>query len=248
MHDENCSITLTYADECVPRFFSLRYLDFQLFLKRLRARFNRAGIRFYMCGEYGETTLRPHYHACLFGVNFPDRLYAGKTPAGSRLYSSRLLEDLWPFGHSSVGEMSFESAAYVARYCMKKVTGQLAAKHYEVIDASTGEICSRTPEFNKMSLRPGIGAAWLARWFSDVYPRGKVVVSGAEANPPRYYDKIWEREIQAFAGIEGAASFDRMKFNRFLDGQLHQGDQSPERLRVREQVAEARLNLFRRQL
>ena len=127
LHKENCFITLTYNDEHLPEHGHLIYRDFQLFMKRLRKR-TGVRVRFYMCGEYGENFGRPHFHACLFGYNFPDlvRWKAGK----STLYRSKLLESLWTDGYSSVGEVSFESAAYVARYILKKVTGDDAEAHY----------------------------------------------------------------------------------------------------------------------
>lgn len=129
LHKENCFITLTYASEHLPPDSSLHYRDFQLFMKRLRKKFTGKKIRFYMCGEYGENFGRPHFHACLFGHNFDD-LKLWKTQNNIPLYRSKILEELWPFGHSSVGSVTFESAAYVARYIMKKVTGEAAELHY----------------------------------------------------------------------------------------------------------------------
>ena len=70
---------------------------------------------------------------------------------------------------SCIGDVSFQSAAYIARYCVQKVTGQLAESHYRVI-TEDGEIIDREPEFNHMSLKPGIGAEWLKRYKSDVFP------------------------------------------------------------------------------
>ncbi|WP_217268498.1 rolling circle replication-associated protein, partial [Lactobacillus helveticus] len=75
--------------------------------------------RFYMAGEYGESFDRPHFHACLFGLDFSDKKFYKTTKTGSILYTSKILEELWPFGYSTVGDVSFESAAYVARYIMK---------------------------------------------------------------------------------------------------------------------------------
>lgn len=140
LHAENCFITLTYDskkappldvenDQKLPSDISLYYRDFQLFMKRLRKRFPEKKIRFYMCGEYGENFGRPHFHACIFGHNFDDLVHwqtRNKVP----LYRSKTLEELWPYGYSSVGTVTFESAAYVARYIMKKVTGEAAELHY----------------------------------------------------------------------------------------------------------------------
>lgn len=237
LHDANCFLTLTYDDDHLPTSGSLQYSDFQKFLKRVRARFSRARVRYYMCGEYGDITLRPHYHACLFGFNFPDcrRLY--RSTGGTPIFSSQLLEDLWPLGHSSVGAVTFESAAYVARYVMKKITGQAARDHYAVVDSSTGEISWRSPEFNHMSLKPGIGANWISSFRSDVYPAGEVVVRGKKARAPRYYDehfKRWDPE-----------GYEAMKFGHELEAKAQVGNNTDARLKVRETVARARIAQFR---
>lgn len=130
MHKQNCFITLTYNEENRPYNDDLNYQDFQLFMKRLRERFQGTTIKFYMCGEYGPKLGRPHFHACLFGIDFPDRKLWKVTDSKSKLYRSEILEKLWTKGFSSVGDVNFESAAYVARYIMKKVTGEAAELHY----------------------------------------------------------------------------------------------------------------------
>lgn len=129
MHKQNCFITLTYDDKHLPEDHGLHYKHFQDFMKRLRKKYG-AGIRFYMCGEYGEQLGRPHFHACIFGMDFADKKLWKTTGSKSKLYRSAELEKLWTFGFSSVGDVNFESAAYVARYIMKKVTGEAATEHY----------------------------------------------------------------------------------------------------------------------
>ena len=78
MHAQSAFITLTYADEYLPSDGKLKYLDFQLFMKRLR-KYCGKEISFFMCGEYGEKTARPHYHACIFGYDFDDKKKSEKT-------------------------------------------------------------------------------------------------------------------------------------------------------------------------
>lgn len=240
LYKRNCFITLTYRDDCLPANGSLNYRDFQLFMKRLRKSFPNSRIRFYMCGEYGEDFNRPHFHACLFNFDFEDkvpvRLLSG---SGSKLFKSKTLERLWPFGYGSIGAVTFESAAYVARYVMKKVNGDRAKDHYKVVD-SDGVITWRTPEFNKMSLRPGIGAQWMERFVSDVYPDGNVVVRGHESKSPRYYDKRYSK-LDPFG-------HEAMIFERELASLERWEDQTDERLKVREQVATARIRSLKRTL
>lgn len=235
LHDNSVFVTLTYGADCNP--VSLEYRDFQLFLKRLR---KVKPCRFYMCGEYGEQFQRPHFHALLFGCFFEDRQVLSELPSGSKLYRSALLERLWPHGFSSIGDVTFESAAYVARYCMKKLTGPAAKAHYEAVDGFTGEIVDRVPEFNKMSLKPGIGAGWFAKFGSEVYPNDYVVLRGIKMRPPKYYDGLLERS-DVFAREEVA-------FHRGEVAQRNFDENSPARLLVREAVAKARVSLSKRSI
>lgn len=241
LYENNSFITLTYSDENLPEGGSLQYEDFQRFMKRLRKR-TKSKIRFYMGGEYGENgTIRPHYHACLFGYDFPDKVFYKRTGSGEKIYTSKLLESLWPFGLSSVGNVTFESAAYIARYCIQKVTGDLAEAHYRVV-TNDGVIVDRTPEFNHMSLKPGIGAAWLRKYRTDVFPRDFVVINGVKTKPPKYYDVLFQRE--------DAGTFSEIVAQRELDGyqQTLKGENSTKRLHVREQVQAARLSMLKRGL
>jgi len=177
----NSYVTLTYRDESIR---SLRYEDFQLFMRYLRRARPRTKVRFFMCGEYGDQLGRPHFHALLFNCDFGDRKYF-KSASGHKLYTSVELDSLWGHGFALVGGVSFQSAAYVARYVMKKVNGQLADDHY--LDRLTGEM--RVPEFCHMSLKPGIGALWLDRFGAEVYPEGQVLMNGVLRNAPKYYDR-----------------------------------------------------------
>lgn len=237
MHDANTFVTLTYDDENCPT--SLNYADFQKFMKRLRKKF--PGSRFFMCGEYGETTFRPHYHACLFGVFFPDReLFStsGKYPT----FTSKALSKLWPFGFSTLGDVTFESAGYCARYVMKKVTGLAAKEHYTRADIRTGELVQLMPEFCRMSLKPGIGLTWLQKYHSDVYGESKdgVPVNGTSCKPPRYYDA---KLSEMFPDL-----MDDIEFRRYQRSGLCAEDSTRERLAVREKVTKARINIMKRSL
>lgn len=238
LYASNAYVTLTYNSDNLPAGGSLRYVDFQDFMRRLR--YEKGPVRFYMCGEYGEENWRPHFHACLFGVEFSDRVFFRNAPSGEKLYRSSVLERLWPFGYSSIGEVTFESAAYVARYIMKKVTGDAAITHYAVVDPVTGECVSRVPEFNRMSLKPGIGARWLDKYETDVYPSGRVVVRGVESMAPRYYDKRY-KERQA-------EKFDVVAFNRERAARLRYLDNTDERLVVKEKVRLAAIKMLKRNI
>ncbi|AZL82741.1 replication initiator protein [Apis mellifera associated microvirus 6] len=181
--EDNCFVTLTYADEFLPEGGTLVRKDIQDFVKRLRMYFSDRKIRVFYCGEYGDKMARPHYHLILFNLDFPDKEKLFKIQ-DNWVYGSKILQSLWKFGHSSIGAFSFESAAYVARYCTKKINGSLAKDHYN----------GRVPEFAGMSLKPGIGASWFEKFGrSDLFPHDNLVVRGAKCKPPRYYDILRER-------------------------------------------------------
>lgn len=183
MHEKNCFLTLTYSDQQLPSDRSLHVEDYQLFMKRLR-KGSSSPLRYFHCGEYGEETQRPHYHACIFGEDFSeDREVLFKTPRGDSVFISDRLSEVWGLGHATIGELTFESAAYVARYCLKKVTGEKAISHYG----------DRQKEYVTMSRRPGVGATWYDSFHSEVYPSDSVVMRGKEMMPPQFYDRLLEK-------------------------------------------------------
>lgn len=177
LYDVNSFITLTYADEYLPQGGSLDRRAFPLFMKRLRKAFG--SVRYFHAGEYGERNGRPHYHALLFGLWFGDAVQVGVSDGGFPRFESGALSDVWEFGRADIGSVTFESAAYVARYCVKKVTGCAADAHYR----------GRVPEYATMSRRPGIGFRWFEQFRGEVYRDDSVLARGHEVTPPRYYDK-----------------------------------------------------------
>lgn len=234
LHQDNCFLSLTYNDENIPDRGQLVYRDFQLFMKRLR-RHAKKRLSFYMCGEYAPENERPHFHACIFGFDFPDRVPA-QLLNDDPLYNSETLDRLWGLGFSTIGNLTFSSAAYVARYCLKKVTGFNAKYHYARMD-SRGPY-SLTPEFSRCSLRPGIGARWLEKFNSDVYNFDHVIVNGQETKPPRYYDKK--------LGLSDPDRLEELQFSRALRGRQAYADNTPERLMARQTVTQARIKHLHR--
>lgn len=184
LYKENCFLTLTYDDLHLPGNGSLVKKDLQDFWKRLRKRIYPAKLRYFACGEYGSKFSRPHYHACVFGYWPSDaRLYTIR--CGSQLFISDTLRELWPYGFHTIGAVSFESAAYVARYVLKKINGDRADDYY----------AGRDPEYVVMSRRPGIAKDWILRYYDDVYPHDYIVIrDGIKCRPPKYYDQIYDQE------------------------------------------------------
>ena len=211
LYDQNCFVTLTYSPENLPENGTLVPRDVQLFLKRLRKKYGDK-IRFFSCGEYGDNFGRPHYHLCLLNFDFPDKKIFRKTQRGDLIYRSDSLEKLWPYGHSEIGQVTFESAAYCARYITKKVTGKNAEAHYTRLDVETGELITKHPEFTNMSRRPGIGAPWLKQFSRDVYTHDALVIrGGTKVPPPRYYNNQYE--------VQNPEHYSQIKSNR-LNKQL----------------------------
>lgn len=211
MHKDNCFVTLTYDDNHLPADYGLCKQDLTKFFKRLR--FNTgAKIRYYSAGEYGELYSRPHYHICIFGWR-PDDLVLYTVRNGVNLYMSETILKAWQYqGFVTVGDVTFESAAYVARYVTKKITGDIAEAHY----------CGRQPEYNVMSRRPGIGAEFLSKYSEDIYGKDFIVIrDNIKCKPPAYFDRIYDN-------FYGEGAFDAKikpmrlqksirQFNRHLD-------------------------------
>ena len=166
LHDQASFLTLTYKD--LPPNNSINKEDLQAFFKRLRFHLEPKKIRYYACGEYGTKTLRPHYHVCLFGW-FPEDAKAYKTTEdGHPLWTSKILEDIWGHGFCVVGQLTFETAAYTARYVTKKITGDSAQNITVIVHRS----------LRSLSRRPGIGRDWAEKYSTEIKANANIYVRG----------------------------------------------------------------------
>ncbi|AXH75046.1 MAG: replication initiator protein [Microviridae sp.] len=237
----NCFVTLTYDDNNIPANGSIDVAEIQLFMKRLRKKFsgvecvvNSAGkdsypIRYFHCGEYGEALKRPHYHVLFFNFDFFDKFY-WSTKNGSKLYRSPALEVLWPYGMSTIGDVTFESAAYVSGYIMKKINGDMAESHYKGLK----------PEYVTMSRRPGIGYRWFQKYKDEIKNFDSVVVRGREVKPAKYYDRLLE--------VEDVEAYNRNKLARRPVDLGVMLDNINDRLVVKEVVAKAGASQYTRDM
>lgn len=183
-HSDSCFLTLTYDEGSIPQWGSLVKQHPSAFCKRLHNRLLRSrgvGVRYYLCGEYGETTRRPHYHLLIFGYDFPDKKFFTRNSRGETIYTSEECRELWPQGHNAIGEVTFDSAAYVARYILAKRTGPLA--DYDCISPD-GECYRMEPEFTNMSRRPGIGSRYYSEYGPAAYDFDHVVLNGKKFDRP----------------------------------------------------------------
>lgn len=201
MHDHSFFVTCTYDDENVPlkeclshdlETFGVQQVlkkkDHQDFMKRLRKNGqNEFGsewrVRYFVCGEYGEHTQRPHLHYLLYGSDLHDLRRPTKAemkgkiaPAG--VYFSDFLSSCWKKGSVSVSKACPERIAYASQYTLKKVLCQERKMYIEQLlgveyvallnftDQKTGEVKAATPdlmkpfEFIGFSNNPGLGSLY----------------------------------------------------------------------------------------
>lgn len=178
--------------------------DLQLFFKRLRKNTGQQ-VRYFCAGEYGDETKRPHYHCIIFGLDLPEddrTLY--KQERGYSYYNSKIIDQAWSYwqrdekgneipnswsncGYAVVTECTWETAAYTARYCMKKAfTDQ--AEFYDNFNLQ--------PEFTQMSRRPGIAYDFYQDHKNHLLEFDYVSIStpkgGRNIRPSKYYDKLFD--------------------------------------------------------
>ena len=173
-HKDSSFVTLTYDDDHIPDFASLRKSHFQKFMKRLRKRLLERKIRYFACGEYGETTQRPHYHMILFGLSLRDP-------------DKQLVKDSWEYcdwsnrtiERNSFGMVEPESIQYVAGYIDKKFTGELAEREYK--DKN------REPVFKVSS--QGLGRQYCDDYQEEFLDNQFIRYRGNKVSIPRYYLK-----------------------------------------------------------
>lgn len=251
-------VTLTYNDEFNARNGgSLNYRDCQLFLKRLRFAMSDnysdyaftsvqdMPLRFYMCGEYGGKTFRPHYHFLLYNLGFHDEKLYKVTSTGHKLFNSDSLSSFWSdpdtgesMGYVVHGDVTVGSAGYVSRYCTKKHDPSYGLPVY---NRDTGKFL--VPEFTQMSRRPGIAYEWFKRYGLGVYPDDKVVMgNGLFYKPPRYYDiQLEKADPVLFESVKQARI-------EFANSPLSLANNTLERLEVRETIQLSKLRQLPRHL
>lgn len=165
----------------------LLYEDIQKFLKRLRKAY-RGKLRYFVAGEYGEQTARPHYHMILYGWKPTDLENLYKIHHNG-YYTSKWLADLWGMGQVQIAQATPETYRYVAGYVTKKmyeIDGKKANAYYEL---------GQTKPFACMSLKPGLGDHYYQEHKAEIWRQGYIqCTNGKKAQIPRYYEKQMEVE------------------------------------------------------
>lgn len=226
LHESSLFLTLTYDDDhlFVPDAHpSLNPIDMTLFFKRLRKAGHR--VRYFYCGEYGERTDRPHYHAIVFGLQLSDLKESFKRN-GYKYFTSRFLDDVWKLGSVVVSDVTPDSVAYTAGYCLKKLYGPDATLWY----AQRQTI----PPFVRMSRRPGIGADYFSRYKMDMRNDYTMLSSTFKSKLPRFYDKLLK--------VSDSDDLERRKAARKDRAWSQLSEQSKRRLAQREAIARARFD------
>lgn len=234
-HDSNIFLTLTYNDDHLPDPFPLESglpspihplvkRDVQLFVKRLRKHFSDQRIRFFLCGEYGEKSMRPHYHLILFGLSLDDLELLYTSQDSFTYYTSKTIDKLWyresdpgvSAGFHIITTVNWNTCAYVARYIMKKQYGY---------NSSVYEDYNYPKEFTLMSRKPGIGRQFFDDHKLDIYGESDGVYiptsDGAhKIRSNRYYDRLYDLEYpDHFACISDDRS-DRLRVRDYLKSNL----------------------------
>lgn len=172
-------LTLTYSDDHLesPR---LNYRDFQLFMKRLRFHYPEQKINYMVTGEYGEETKRPHWHAIIFNFYPEDAEFYYTSDRGDKLFKSKAIDEIWGKNDpdtrpNEFGEVTIDSANYVARYAAKKLVHGKDEEHdYHPI--------------HKTSSRYGLGRKWIEKYWKQTFSNGYVTLpNGSTSKIPRYY-------------------------------------------------------------
>lgn len=209
MEFEPWFITFTYDDQHLPRgcvnedgsqHFTLFMKDFQDFMKRLRVnRYRQYGyegsIKYYYAGEYGDTTMRPHYHAIMWYLPLHKLRYYAKTALGDILYNDPEITDLWGKGHVVIARANWNTCAYTARYVMKK-QNMTYSEQCELF----GNIGISAP-YVRMSRNPGIGIEFFEKHKDEIYTYDQIVLPAnkkGEVNtckPPHIFDTKYGEEF-----------------------------------------------------
>lgn len=195
-------ITFTYDNENLPispnGFPTLKTTDYQAYIKRQRTRISREfgaefwkenAIKYYMVGEYGANTERPHYHAIMF--NLPD-FY---------VRNDHRIKEIWQKGNVQVDNVSPKSIRYVTGYLQKQLYWD-----------NKGDRDDRQREFSRMSKAIGLNYLTEQRVKSMQERMNPYLVleDGKKQALPRYYkNKVFteeQREVLAAQAMEFANS------------------------------------------
>ena len=172
----------------VPRHFTRFMHDLRQIMER---RYNRTGIRFMGCGEYGDEKERPHYHVILFNCYLPsDTFYEPRLINKEFYFRNTIIEEAWKKGISNISECTWNTINYTARYITKKVNGKESWKHY----AEKGIY----PEFMRVSRMPGIAKPYYDLHKEDIYKTDSIWIKNkagiVQCKPPKYFDYLYEKE------------------------------------------------------
>lgn len=238
MHEDNNWLTLTYDDENLPYGETLVKEHLSGFIKKLRRYIEPIEIRFFSCGEYGDKKGRPHYHICMFGYQFRDCEYKRTGESGEDVFRSDTLDKWWGKGDCYIGELNFETAAYTARYCCKKISGEKAVEHYTRI-LMDGRMVEIEPEFalmskgNRKNGKGGIGKSHFVEYKDEIYPWDECIIRGYQSKPPRYYDRLLEKE--------DIKTYEKVKKARRIYSEEHKEEETLSRRTQREVVKTAQI-------
>lgn len=260
LYSANCFLTLTYDDAHLPENGHLVLKHLQDFKKRFRQKYagvdpvpgvrlkhnQKNPIRTYDCGEYGEELGRPHYHMAVLNFRPYDLIHVTTNKLGNKLYSSKSIEKLWGHGMVRIGDLTVESAAYVARYCTKKINGAMKESHYRQVDPVTGELNWKPQEFATMSRKPGIGVPFFDKYESDFYGGRMHFINGRGKHLQRKTPRTIEAKLaKIHPDLVEELKAQRISYLKTYQ-QTYPEEFTPERRAVKAEVFAAQTNSVQR--
>ncbi len=201
---DDCSyfITLTYDDVHLDDLehsdsydlYALNYDHSTQFVKNLRNKFRDAELDYYYSGEYGDASMRPHFHFIVYNIFIPDLVFDKLNDNGDPLYTSSTIDRLWGKGFAVIGKFNWRSAAYTARYVEKKRDGRLMSEYDAV---------GLTPEKCRCSRRPGLAHDYYLDHYADIWKNNglsvdRIVNAKGQLGIPRYFRKLAEEKHIGF--------------------------------------------------
>ena len=235
-------LTVTYSDEYlkttkvvntetgeINEGISLSKEDHQKFIKRLRKAYPEIKIQYVLAGEYGSKTQRPHYHLIIYGLPLEQEQFkkVGVNNLNQPTWELKKLSDIWGMGYVNIGRVTWQSAAYVARYTLKKAFKK---------DKLWYEMQGMLPEYIVWS--NGIGKQYFLDNYEKIYKTDSVPITSKIGllKPPRSYDRMLkEIDPKLFAEIKRKRDYESIVREKQLNGST---DYTPEERRA---ISEARM-------
>lgn len=222
-------LTLTYSNENLDT-NELVHNDWAQFMKNFRRRYceaqhckisDRGGknhgrtysrtfkkIKQVMCGEYGDTFGRKHFHGIIFNHSFDDITFTGQySSKGYPIYTSASLENTWGKGRVQLSEVTFDLALYVGAYVTDPMDDEPDKDH-------------KKKQYGRFGA--GIGLSWIKKYWKDALSAKRIQLIDRDFPIPRYYLK-WIKENHPIA-YEKYCAANQLRLSQLKSKTIPKGD------------------------